>query len=30
VKKNEMPVFASLLKVFEGEPIIPAAAHRTG
>ena len=30
VKKNEMPVFASLLKVFEGEPFIPSAAHRTG
>ena len=30
VKKNELPVFASLLKVFEGEPFIPAAAHRTG
>jgi len=30
VKKNEMPVFTSLLKVFEGEPFIPSAAHRTG
>lgn len=30
VKKNEMPVFASLLKVFEGDPFIPSAAHRTG
>ncbi|OPX72113.1 MAG: Transposase IS66 family protein [Methanoregulaceae archaeon PtaB.Bin152] len=29
VKKNEMPVFTSLLKVFEGEPFIPSAAHRT-
>jgi transposase len=30
VKKNEMPVFASLLKVLEGEPFIPSAAHKTG
>jgi len=30
VKKNELPVFASLLKVFEGDPFIPSAAHRTG
>lgn len=30
VKKNEMPVFVSLLKVFEGDPFIPSAAHRTG
>jgi len=30
VKKNELPVFASLLKVFEGYPFIPSAAHRTG
>lgn len=30
VKKNEMPVFASLLKVFEGDPFIPSAAHRSG
>jgi transposase len=29
VKKNETPVFASLLEVFEGEPIIPSAAHRS-
>ena len=30
VKKNEMPVFASLLKVFEGDPFIPSVAHRSG
>ena len=30
MKKNEMPVFASLLKVFEGDPFIPSAAHRIG
>jgi transposase len=30
VKKNEMPVFASLLKAFEGNPFIPSAAHRSG
>ena len=30
VKKNEMPVFVSLLKVFECEPFIPSAANRTG
>jgi transposase len=30
VKKNEMPVFASLLKAFEGIPFIPSAAHRSG
>jgi transposase len=27
VKKNEMPVFVSLLKVFEGNPFIHSAAH---
>jgi transposase len=30
VKKNQLPVFASLLKVFEGEPFIPSATHKTG
>ena len=30
VKKNELPVFASLLKVFEGTPFIPSAAHWQG
>jgi len=30
VKKNEVPVFASLLKVFEGDPFIPSASHRPG
>ena len=30
VKKNEVPVFASLLKVFEGNPFIPSVAHRSG
>jgi transposase len=30
VKKNELHVFASLLKVFEGEPFIPSVVHKTG
>jgi len=30
VKKNEMPVFASLLRVFEGDHFVPSPAHRTG
>jgi len=30
VMKNEMPLFASLLKVFEQDPFSPPAACRTG
>jgi transposase len=30
LKKNQMPVLTSLVKVFEGNPFIPSIAHRSG
>jgi transposase len=30
LKKNQMPVLASLVEAFEGKPFIPSAAHRSG
>lgn len=30
VKKNEMPVLASLVDAFKGSPFIPSAAHKSG